>query len=65
MEGLDNIAQTPSVINLPQTDSVTYTWFLRNVFANFSVAGIYVCYGIAKCIKRNNKVKYNVPLFND
>ena len=21
-----------------------------------------VCYGIAKCIKRNNKGKYNVPL---
>ena len=24
-----------------------------------------VCYGIAKCIKGNNKGKYNVPLFND
>ena len=24
-----------------------------------------VCYRIAKCIKRNNKGKYNVPLFND
>ena len=24
-----------------------------------------VCYGIAKCKKRNNKGKYNVPLFNE
>ena len=24
-----------------------------------------VCYGIAKCIKSNNKGKYNVPLFYD
>ena len=24
-----------------------------------------VCYEIAKCLKGNNKGKYNVPLFND
>ena len=24
-----------------------------------------VCYGTAKCIKGNNKGKYNVPLFDD